>query len=76
MVGYATFSKADASLDYICINPAFRREGLGRQLVALSLAVPTMESESRRQAERENEQTERDESGDKVAHVSILGYRV
>jgi ribosomal protein S18 acetylase RimI-like enzyme len=35
MVGYATFSKADASLDYICINPAFRREGLGRQLVAL-----------------------------------------
>mgnify|MGYP001330144709 CR=1 FL=1 len=34
-VGYATFSKADASLDYIFVNPAFRRQGLGRQLVAL-----------------------------------------
>jgi GNAT superfamily N-acetyltransferase len=34
-VGYATFSKADASLDYIFVNPSFRRQGLGRQLVAL-----------------------------------------
>ena len=34
-VGYARFSKADASLDYIFVNPAFRRQGLGRQLVAL-----------------------------------------
>ena len=34
-IGYATFSKSDASLDYIFVNPAFRRQGLGRQLVAL-----------------------------------------
>ncbi|MGY9020566.1 MAG: GNAT family N-acetyltransferase [Alphaproteobacteria bacterium] len=34
-IGYAMFSKSDASLDYIFVNPAFRRQGLGRQLVAL-----------------------------------------
>jgi GNAT superfamily N-acetyltransferase len=34
-VGYATFSKAAASLDYIFVNPAFRRRGFGRKVVAL-----------------------------------------
>ena len=34
-IGYASFSRACRSLDYIFVNPAFRRRGYGRTLVAL-----------------------------------------
>jgi GNAT superfamily N-acetyltransferase len=35
-IGYARFSRDAASLDYIFVNPAFRRLGYGRRLVALA----------------------------------------
>ncbi len=35
-IGYARFSASARSLDYIYVNPAFRRRGVGRRLVALS----------------------------------------
>ncbi len=34
-IGYACFSKASNSIDYIFVNPAFRRQGYGRKLVEL-----------------------------------------
>ena len=33
-IGYATFSRARRSLDYIFVNPAYRRCGYGRMLMA------------------------------------------
>jgi GNAT superfamily N-acetyltransferase len=35
-IGYARFSRDAASLDYIFVNPAFRRRGYGRRLVAFA----------------------------------------
>jgi len=32
-IGYACFSKASNSIDYIFVNPTFRRQGYGRKLV-------------------------------------------
>ena len=34
-IGYATFSKAHGTLDYILVNPAYRRMGFGSMLLAL-----------------------------------------
>ena len=34
-IGYAHFSKADASIEYIFVHPAFRRQGYGRRLIDL-----------------------------------------
>jgi GNAT superfamily N-acetyltransferase len=34
-IGYACFSKASHSINYIFVNPAFRRQGYGRKLVEL-----------------------------------------
>ena len=35
-IGYARFSPETGLLDYIFVNPAFRRQGHGRRLVALA----------------------------------------
>ena len=34
-IGYARFSRADAQIEYIFVNPGFRRQGFGRKLVRL-----------------------------------------
>ena len=34
-VGYARFSRLQGTLEYIFVNPAFRRRGYGRRLIAL-----------------------------------------
>ncbi len=33
-VGYARFSKADRTVDYVFVHPSFRRRGFGRLLIA------------------------------------------
>lgn len=34
-IGYARFSRATRKIEYIFVNPGFRRQGFGRQLVGL-----------------------------------------